>query len=252
MPELTSTPPNDPAPTVTDGNEPAVVQPAPAPVLGVDPPEPAPVAPAPTPAPVESKKIELTEEQHAELLQKGQAFDAIQGDPQLAGLVGDHFRRLASGQNPAEPQTPTPASAEDDTGLESFPEFKELKEQNAETQKLLRQTVAELAAERLLRTHPDANTYEKEIVKLVNDNGHNLEDAYQIAKARAVNATPSSSPVVAPAPTTEAKGPGIPQGIESDVLQTAADKIDDPTRRVRIGEALDIAWDAANKHHESQ
>ncbi len=242
MPEPTSTPEPDTTPSP----------------LGIDPqddvtpaPDPRPVDPSPNNEPEPPKPVTLSPDEHAALLQKAGAFDTIQNDPHLAGYVGDHFRKLAAGGNPA----PVRQSDEpDEASLESFDEFRALKKESEQTRQLLQRTVAELGAERLLRKHPDATKYEKEIVHLVNEKGLNLEDAYDLAKARAASAEPPQPrPAGDPAPTAEGKGPGAPQDVDQkDILEAASDKIDDPSRRVRIGDAFDMAVDAATKFHNQE
>lgn len=246
MPEVTPTP--NPTPSALPA--------APPTVLGVDPPAPAPAAPAPAPAAPAApapKTVTLTEEQHAQLLQNAQAFHAIEQDPQLSGIVGDHFRKLASGQQPSTPAAPAEPASEDGVSLNDFPEFKALQEGREQDRKVIQQLSAQIATQNLLTAHPDAKTYEREIVNLVNTKGYSLEDAYTVAKAQAGAATPAQPPP-APTPTAETHGQAHPPaGGEVSPLEAAEAKIYDPQKPiVRIEEAMDEAYAAATKQHNSQ
>ena len=203
--------------------------------------------PEPTPEPEPAKDTrQVNEEEYNLMVEKAGVVDLIQANPQLSQYVSDTLRNGIANPPSADPADPS----EDFGDLENHPAFKQIMERVTAAENGAKQAAAAAQVMTFGQDHPDLSKYQTEIGKLVQDHGMDLPTAYKYAKALAGD----NGTVAAPRPTSEGKGPGSSpvQDGESDILAAARAKINDPKAKVRIEDAMDIAWEAATRQHNTE
>ena len=211
------------------------------------PPAAEPVKPS-EPVAETAKTRVVPEEEYELLLQKSGVIDLIEENPQLAQYITDTLRSGIGQQSGAEEMTD--GSDYSGTDMSGHPQFKELEARVARAEAGSNQAAAAARIMSFGQDHPDMNDYRDDITRLVQENGMDLPTAYKYAKALVGANGATSKPRV---DVAEGRGRGTQeaQGESNDVLSAASAKINDPSRRVPIGDAMDIAFEAATLAHNS-
>lgn len=196
----------------------------------------------------------ISEDQYNLMVEKSGVVDLIEGNPALAQYVASSLRNGIGDQgDDVNDDNDDDFSSVD---LQNHPYIKQL-EQRLSRAEAAGSTAA--AAARIMsfgRDHADLSDYEKEITGLVKDYGMPLEKAYEIARALAGKATSNgTAPKTRTGAAAEGKGRVSitdASGEDGDIIAAARAKINDPTRRVSIGDAMEIANEAATLLHSSE
>lgn len=212
----------------------------PAPAPAADPtPQPAPVVPTP-------KGRTVTEDEYALLMEKAGVIDLIQENPQLAEYVATTLR---GGIGQPEPE-PDPGEFGED--IAQHPAFKALNARVEVSENAAKQAAAAAQIMTFGQSHPDMVEHQEAISELVRNHGMDLPTAYKHAKALAGANGATPKPRVGAAEGHGRVTPEATDDNESDILAAARAKINDPKRRVRIEDAMDIAFEAATQAHNQQ
>jgi len=234
-------------------------------MLGVDPtpvsadvqPSNPPAAPATTQQPAPTNSINLTPEQHQELLTAAQNYQTIVNDPTAHQLVYDHFNGETQEQTSAEPVVSP-------DGTVSNPEVTQLSQELAQLKQQYQQGLQSITAQQkelgLMRVHqfaqqnPDFEQHRTAIGNILQQAPQlGLEQALTLARAQANTAAPTS-PAVDTSPsisTTETSTMGIlPSGGNDTVMEEALRAINDRKATPSIDQAMDIAFRAARSKQE--
>ena len=220
-----------------------------APLLDIDgtgDPDPTPTSVVESPSTPPPGVRQLSEAEYELMSEKSGIIDLIQENPQLAQYVTDTLRNGLNNSN--EPEIPDGGFGQDIT---QHPAFKSLMGRVERAENGAKQAAAAAQVMSFGQEHPDLPKYREEITNLVQNHGMDLPTAYKHAKALAGDHVARANPAIASA---EGRGRGtspVQEG-DSDLLAAATRKINDPTRRVRIEDAMDIAFEAATRQHNSE
>ncbi len=191
----------------------------------------------------------VSEAEYDLMTEKAGIVDLISRNPALAEYVGTTLRNGIN--NP--PGEPDVSDNDDDLSgadIANHPAFKALEKRVERAEMGSKAAAAAAQVMSFGQENPDMVNYQTEITALVQNNGMDLPTAYKYAKALAgVNGTAPN------ARTSAAEGKGRASqdaggGEENEILSAARAKINDPKRRVSIGDAMDIAWPAATAAFE--